>query len=95
MMETRDTRRHDARVTVWTHGVGTVHPVIEERLLRLALRLSLVAPPNHIDRFGRIELVRKVAAHFLLVRELVAHDQHLTTKRVHPMGLDDFPNNRL
>ena len=96
-MDDRDTRWHDARVTVWTHGVGmgTVHPVIEERLLRLALRLSLVAASNDIHRSGRMELVAKVAAHLALVRELVAHDQHLRTKRVHPMGLDEYPHNRL
>ena len=82
---------------MWTHGrgMGTVHPIVEERLLRLALRLSLVAPSNDIHRSGRMELVAKVAAHLALVRELVAHDQHLTTKRVHSMDADEYPNNRL
>ena len=79
-----NTRWHDARVTVWTHGVrmARVHPIVEERLLRLALRLALVAPPQDVHWSRRVELVGKVAAHFGLVRALVAHDQHLTTKAV-------------
>ena len=96
-MDNRDTRWHDARVKVWTHGrgMGTVHPIVEERLLRLAHRLSLVAAPHDIHWSRRMELVAKIAAHFGLVRELVAHDQHLTTKRVHSMDADEYPNNRL
>ena len=42
MRDNHATVMYDA--TVWTHGVGmgTVHPVIEERLHGLALRLGLV-----------------------------------------------------
>ena len=89
-MDNRDTRWHDARVTVWTHGVrkARVHPIVEERLLRLALRLALVAPPQDVHWSRRVELVGKVAAHFGLVRALVAHDQHLTTKAVESMGVE-------
>ena len=64
---------------MWTHGVGmgTVHPIVEERVLRLARRLALVAAPEDIQRPSRMELVAEVAAHFGLVRALVAHDEHL------------------
>ena len=91
------TRWHDARLTVWTHGVGmgTVHPIIEERLLRLARRLSLVAASQDIHRFRWIELVAKVAVHFGLVRALVAHDEDLTTQAVHSMGVDEYTQKRL
>ena len=97
MMDNRDTRWHDARVKVWTHGrgMGTVHPIIEERLLRLAHRLSLVAASQDIHRFRRMELVAKVAVHFGLVRALVAHDEHLTTKPVHFLGVDEYTHKRL
>ena len=99
MMDNRAwyTRWHDARLTVWTHGVGmgTVHPIIEERLLRLARRLALVASPQDVHRSRWMELVAKVAAHFRLVRALVAHDEHLTTKLVRSMGVDEYTHNRL
>ena len=64
-------------------GMGTVHPIIEERLLRLASRISLVAASQDINWFRRIKLVGKVGGHLGLVRKLVAHDEHLTTKAVH------------
>ena len=91
------TRWHDARLTVWTHGVGmgTVHRIIEELLLRLARRLSLVAASQDMLRSRRMELVAKVAVHFGLVRALVAHDEHLTTKPVHSMGVDEYMPKRL
>ena len=82
---------------MWTHGVGmgTVHPIIKERLVRLAHRLSLVAASEDIDRFRRIELVRKVAVHFRVVGALVAHDQDLTTTPVHSMALHAYTHKRL
>ena len=90
-------RWHDARLTVWTHGVGmgTVLPIIEERLLGLALRLRLVAATQDVHRPRRIELVCKVAVHFGLVCALVAHDEDLTRTRVHSMGLDAYTHKRL
>ena len=76
-------------------GMGTVHPVVVERLVRLARRLSLVAAAQDIDRLRWKELVPKVAAHLLLVRELVAHDEDLTAKPVHSMGVDEYTHKRL
>ena len=55
----------------------------------LAMRLSLVAAAQDIDRLRWKELVPKVAGHLLLVRELVAHDEDLTTKAVHFMGVNE------
>ena len=82
---------------MWTHGVGmgTVHPIIEERLLRLARRLSLVAASQDIHRFRWIELVGKVAVHFGLVRALVGHDEDLTTQAIHSMGVGEHTQKRL
>ena len=60
--------------------MGTVQPIIEERLLRPARRLSLVAASQDMLRSRRMELVAKVAVNFGLVRALVAHDEHLTTE---------------
>ena len=76
-------------------GMGTVHPVVPERLMRLARRLCLVAAAQDIDRFRWKELVPKVAVHCGLVRALVAHDEHLTTKPVHSMGVDEYTHKRL
>ena len=73
-----------------THGVGmgTVHPIVEERLLRLASRRSFVAASEDIHRSRWMELVAKVAVHFGLFGELVAHDEHLATKPVHSMDVN-------
>ena len=73
----------------------TVHPIVEERLLWLALWLRLVAAANDIHWLGRIKFVGKIAVHLGLVRALVAHDQHLTTKAAHSMGVDEYMKNRL
>ena len=91
------TRCHDAKLTLWAHGLGmaTVHPIIPERLLRLALRLRLVAAPDDIHRPRGIELVPEVAVHLARVRFLVAHDEHLTTKPVHFLGVDEYTHKRL
>ena len=91
------TRWHDAGLTVWTQGVGmgTVHPVVQERDLRLAGRRTLVPATDDIDRSRWMELVAEIAAHFGLVRALVAHDQHLTTKPMHSMGGDEYTHTRL
>ena len=75
--------------------MGTVHPIIEERLLRLARRLSVVAASQDIHRSRGMELVAKVAVHFGLVRFLVAHDEHLTTKPVHFLGVDEYTHKTL
>ena len=88
---------HDARLTAWTHGVGMgmVHPIVPERLLRLALRLRLVAASHHIHRSRGVELVAEVAVHLGRVRFLVAHDEHLTTKPVHILGEDEYTHKKL
>ena len=82
---------------MYTHGVGmgTVHPIIEEGFLRFARRVGLVTAPQHVHRSSRIELVPEVAAHFDLLRLLVAHDEHLTTMPVRSMGVDEYTHNRL
>ena len=66
----------------------TVHPIVEERLLWLALWLRLVAAANDIHWLGRIKFVGEIAVHLGIVRALVAHDQHLTTKAVESMGVE-------
>ena len=75
--------------------MGTVHPIIEERLLRFAPRLGLVTASQHVDRSSRLELVLKVAAHLGLARLFMAHDEHLTTMPVRSMGVDEYTHNRL
>ena len=67
---------------MWTHavGMGTVHPIIEQRVLRLAHRLGLVAAPHDVHRSSRMELVAEIAAHLELTRFLVAHDEHLALR---------------
>ena len=91
------TRWHDARLTVRNHGVGmgTVHPIIEERLLRLALGLRLVAASHDKDRSRWMELVRKVAVHLGLVGFLVGHDEDLTTQAIHSMGVGEHTQKSL
>ena len=57
--------------------VGTVHPIIKERVLWLAMRVTLVAAPDDENRNCWSKLLREVTAHLLLVRHFVAHDEHL------------------
>ena len=68
-------------------GMGTVHPIVEQRVLRLALRLCFVAPADDIDGPRRMELVPEVTVHLSTVGPLVAHDEDLTTKPVHSIGV--------
>ena len=91
------TRWHDARLTIWTHseGVGTVHPLVEQRLLRFPVSRVLVAAPQDVDRYRGRKLLREVAARFGSLGALVAHDGHLTTKPVRPMGVDENMRKRL
>ena len=56
---------------------GTVHPIVEERVFWLALGIALVAAPDHENRNSRSKLLSEVTAHLGLVRQLVAHDEHL------------------
>ena len=91
------TRWHDAWLTIWTHseGVGTVHPLVEPHLLRFIVSRVLVAAPHDVDRYRGRKLLREVAAHCGSLGALVAHDEHLTTKPVRPMGVDEYMQNRL
>ena len=58
-------------------GVGTVHPIVEQRVFRLARGVALVAAPDHENRNSWSKLLSEVTAHLGLVGQLVAHDEHL------------------
>ena len=75
--------------------MGTVHPIIEEGFLWLALRVGGVAAPQREDRSSWIKLVPKIAAHLLLLGLVVAHDEHLTTMPIGSMGADEYTHNKL
>ena len=82
---------------MWTHdvGVGKLHPIVEQRLIRVALGLALVAAPYNENRCRWRKLLGEVAARFSLLRPLVTHDEHLSTGPVGPMGVDEYIRNRL
>ena len=65
---------------------GRLGPIVEERLLRFALRLRLVASPDDILRNRRVELLREIRTHFVLLAQLVSHHEHLCIAEVN-MGL--------
>ena len=57
--------------------VGTVHPIVKQRVLWLAMGVALVASPDDENRNCWSELLGEVTAHLLHVRHFVAHDEHL------------------
>ena len=65
---------------------GRLHPIVEERLLRFALRLRLVAAADDVLRNRRVELLREIRAHFLVLAQLVSHHEYLCQAEVN-MGL--------
>ena len=67
-------------------GAGTVHPVVEERFLRLALGFALVAPAHHETGWRWCELLGEVTGHLTLLRQLMSHDEHLFNMRVNRAG---------
>ena len=57
--------------------VGTVHPIVEQRVLWLAIGVALVAAPDYENRNCWSKLLGEVTAHLCLCGQLVAHDEHL------------------
>ena len=72
--------------TAVTVTAGRVHPVVEERLLRFALRRRLVASADDELRSCRAKLLGEIGAHFFVLAHLVRHHEHLCQAEVN-MGL--------